>query len=228
MLVAVIYEINAPLVFTRNVSVLASDQAVLQGMGNTVVQVNAGAVVHLQSVNISSCTFYSATGVVNFGELRMTECSVHGFFRDANNGANGAGIQNAQGATLIMDDCDAHDNRIGSTVGESRGGGLANLGHAEIFRSRFYHNTAYGEGGGAIANCGGSLFMSGTSVYNNTAGNSRGLGGGILFTRGSGRVVFTRSAVWYNTIVGHSTISSGTPSDFAFYRTDPSPSRCDL
>ena len=121
---------------------------------------------------IQACADFSFNvggAIVNFGTLRLEDCTV----RDHSAGMGG-GIANAGDATLI--DCTVRDNFAGS------GGGIDNLGALELVHSTVRDNDA--SDGGGICNDGTA-----TLVDSTISANSGPLWGGGLVNGGTATLV---------------------------------------
>jgi hypothetical protein len=153
-----------------------------------VFQVNSGANLTINNVTVrNGSAFGGGGGILNFGTLTMTNCTVSG------NSADGGGIAN--GGTLTMTNCTVSGN---SAFGS--GGGIYNSGTLTMTNCTVSGNSAVASVGGGIANV-GTLTMTNCTVSGNSA-----VGGGGIYNGGT---VNAR-----NTIIANNSASSGGP-DFS-------------
>jgi len=122
--------------------------------------------------------YFDGGGVLNFGTLTLSSCTVTGNF--ALNQGNGGGIYN--GGTLTLNGCTVTSNISINGAGIYNAGitDYGTYGDLTITSSTVAGNYFYGEGGG-IYNQGNSTFTSST-VTGNYAGYGYGEGGGIYNT----------------------------------------------
>jgi hypothetical protein len=204
---------TGPFTIGQNLTLMGIGHAVLDGnQAGTTVTVDSGARVRLQRLNITNG---SIGGINNQGTLTVNESTVS----DNTTPFAGGGIFNLNSATLVVSRSTVRNNystgaggginNNGSlTVRDSRvfgnsadnGGGIANVGigsTARVIHSAVHNNTARVNEGGGLGNSQGTLTISNSVVYANTAPH----GGGIENDT-NGTVTLTRSTVERNTALG--------------------------
>ncbi len=231
---------TGPFTISNDLTLVGTGQAVLDGnaAGRTVT-VGSAAVVRLDHLMITNGT----GGINNQGALTVVDSAVSG--NTASNGPGG-GINNAVNATLVVTVSTVRDNyslgaggginnngvltvRDSHLLGNSADncGGIDSVGvgnSATVSQSSVNNNMArVADGGGICDGQTGTLTLSGSEVYGNTAGFGAGLydndgtanvirstverntassqGGGIFVVNG-GAMTLTRSAVQSNTAEG--------------------------
>lgn len=211
------------------------------GAGTTIVDANgidrvfhvrAGADVGISGLTItggvaqgdpSSLLGWSGGGIVNNGELVLTDCVVTGnaATEPADKSGDGGGISNGEGKLTLL------RTTLSNNTCEDTGGGLRSHGSSatvSIIDSTLSGNTSFTAAG--ISNTGGSkLTVTNSTISNNTAisgggglrsedagseasitssvisGNSA-LGGGGLYNIGGSVISVTDSSITGNTVTG--------------------------
>ena len=231
---------TGPFTISKNLTLDGIGPAVLDGNAAArTVTVGTGASVRLNHLMITN----GIGGINNQGTLTVRNSTVSG--NTASNGPGG-GINNAVGAILVVNVSTVKDNyALGA------GGGINNNGSLTVHDSHLFGNSAdncggidsvgigitatvgqssvhgniarVADGGGICDGQGGSLTLSGSLVYSNTAGFGAGLydndgtasvvrstverntasaqGGGVFNVNG-GTMTLTRSAVTGNSADG--------------------------
>jgi predicted outer membrane repeat protein len=230
---------TGPFTISNDLTLTGSGRAVLDGdQAGPAVTVGRGAQVHLNHLAITN----GIGGISNQGTLTVGDSTVSG--NTASSGPGG-GINNGVNATLVVTTSTVRDNySLGAGGGiNSNGsltvrdswlfgnsadncGGIDSVGTgvtATVIRSSVHGNTARVGVGGGICASQGTLTLSESAVYRNTAGFGAGIydsdgtdsvirstvtnntasdqGGGIYSVNG-GTVTVTRSAVQANTANG--------------------------
>jgi hypothetical protein len=135
---------------------------ILKGSGtDTAVRNVGGNTAGLQRLRITGGSDLDAGGVLNYGTLTLTHCTVTG-----NMGSGGGGIRNSGIiATLTLTGCTITENQ------GDHGGGIHNSGTAHLIDSEVTGNNA--AFGGGIRNWLGTLTLDAASrVTGNTASSS--------------------------------------------------------
>jgi parallel beta-helix repeat protein len=145
--------------------------SILQGtFGGRVVAIGAGITATLQSVRITGGGPDVGAGILNEGDLTLTDCTLIG--NDAN--GNGGGIYNTGDSTLALTGCTITMNTAGGA-----GGGIYNSGFCTIKSSSVTFNESDSFGGG-LSNSGSLYFNVQMTLTNVTVSNNTGqIGGGI-------------------------------------------------
>ena len=150
----------------------------------------------LEGFTITHTEGLTGSGVYVFNSnLTINECTISG-----NTGIAGAGIDNYSTLTITSSTISGNTGNVGAgiynynngtlTINGSdiftntagNGGGIYNYGGTiDITGSNIYSNTATGHGGGGIYNSGGTLTITSSDIFTNTAGN----GGGIYNYEGT-------------------------------------------
>ncbi|SDL40498.1 CSLREA domain-containing protein [Pseudomonas indica] len=144
-------------------------------------------------------------GVANFGRFNLYSSVVRENGCGGMSNAHGGGIFNADGGTLAVRDSTIIDNSVGDEAETAAGGGIYNIGTADIARSAFISNNAQKGGGGAISNLGTLMLSNSTLSENVTYDPSyEGRGNGAFI---NGRPSPTMTAVPEATLV-HVTIAN--------------------
>ncbi|MGH2616439.1 MAG: hypothetical protein ACRDJC_14445, partial [Thermomicrobiales bacterium] len=144
---------------------LGAGNTLLQGSGtDTVVTIEAGNTVSLQSLRIAGGSTSFGGGIRNFGSLELTDCTITG-----NTATNfGSGIDNS--GTLKLTGCTVS----GNVAMASQGGGIRNDGTMTLTGCTVSGNTA-GAGGGIY-----NFFGTGELINSTVSGNTADFGGGIF------------------------------------------------
>ncbi|HEX5575710.1 MAG TPA: choice-of-anchor Q domain-containing protein [Gemmatimonadales bacterium] len=181
-----------------------------------ILRIGSGVNVKLANLTIrGGKTDRAGGGIINFGTLELTDCTV-----SDNSAEQGGGIDNHGPLTLL-------NSTIRHNSADFRGGGVANhsFDTVTVANTTFANNSAgLGQLGGGIWNLGGTLMLTNSLVASNTAGgiantgtatvastriadNSNGGGGGIENT---GRMTLSLSTVAHNTGAGILNRDGGT------------------
>ncbi|MGP3691633.1 hypothetical protein ACTVZO_44565 [Streptomyces sp. IBSNAI002] len=185
-----------PFTIDKDLSLTGRWGAVLDGNHqDTTITVNGNVRVYLESLSIVNGAAKirnpgppgaDGGGIRNNGgNVTVTRSTVH-----HNTAAFGGGISNEGIGTMRLTATNVHHN-----TAAGRGGGVFNLDDAELtlLRSAVHDNTAGGIGGGFHND--GSLVLSDTKVY----GNSAGSGGGGIYAE-DGTATLTGATVVRNTV----------------------------
>jgi len=148
------------------------------------------------SSNVDLGGFATAEGgaIDNQGTLQVNQSTISG-----NTSSNlGGGIFNGSSAAAYL-----YNSTISGNTAAVSGGGLYNSGYVSIHASTISGNTAngthYGNGGGGIANVGGTLLLSNSTL----AGNYAYYSGGAVFNNSAATLTLTDS-----TVSGNSALNS--------------------
>jgi len=140
---------------------------------NGIIALANGATLQIINSEISSNDVQGANGVIyNDGVLSLQNTKIY------NNKTSAGSIYNAKNGLLSITDTNIYSNQ------SNYGGGIYNLGTANLISGNVYNNSALDVDG--VVGCGGGIYnlgifnLSGGKVYNNTAS----LGGGI-YNKGS-------------------------------------------
>ena len=188
---AIINLTSGTLLISKNVTINGpgSSNLIISGSGGlTVISVADAANVNIFGVTISSGGFVYGTGsggggIVNSGNLVLTDSSVSGNSAGGMFGGYGAGIAN-QGVLTVIN-CEVSGNL---TYGN--GGGIYNGGTATITNTSLTNNTANGGpfiglgNGGAVYNTGSLIVFRSTLSGNTSSGDSGGGNGAGIFNFG--------------------------------------------
>jgi hypothetical protein len=157
--------------------------------GSRIFQVNAGATVGLSGLALANGSASDGGGIVNFGTLALTDCTLAGNA----SGNDGGAIEN-QGGTLALTRCTLSGNSAGSdgggilsagtltasgctlsgnSAGDS-GGGIENTGTMTLTNCTVSDNQA-GFSGAGLRNDGAAVAVQGCTIANNTAIDSAGV-----------------------------------------------------
>jgi hypothetical protein len=142
-----------------------------------IFQVNAGATVGLSGLALANGSAFDGGGIVNFGTLSLTSCTLAGNAA----GQDGGGIEN-QGGTLSLTRC-----ALAGNSASRLGGGIASNGTLALTNCTLSGNSAGSDGGGIFGI--GTLTASGCTLSGNSAASS---GGGIA---NGGTMTLTNSTV---------------------------------
>jgi CSLREA domain-containing protein len=109
--------------------------------------------------------FYGGAGILNFGTLTVSNCTISG----NTDTFIGGGIENI--GTLTLSKCTLTANSANSDGSTAMtgflGGGLYNVGNATVQDTTVSGNLAAGDGGGIYNNFGATLTLSGSTVTGN-------------------------------------------------------------
>jgi hypothetical protein len=155
--------------------------------GGRAVANPAGVTAELRNIWITGGTGPHGAGVVNEGDLTLTDCTISG---NTSVGQHGGGVSTVEGASLTMTGCSVHHNTaIGANI---NGGGMYVSGPATLTNCMIGPNNTAGTAGGGIALVGttrGPLTLTDCTV----SGNHTERGGGIyndgLLTINGGSVI---------------------------------------
>jgi fibronectin-binding autotransporter adhesin len=145
----------------------SSGLAVNGNASNTVFHVESGVTASISNLTIENGAGNLGTrgtsggGILNEGNLTVTNSTIDG---NATMGGSGAGIYNADSATLTLN----NDTIVNNTT-SSKGGGIASYGTMNISDCTIAYNFADSTGGG-ITIRGGTLALSNSIVDGNTGG----------------------------------------------------------
>ena len=182
------------LVIDKNLTIDGPGAAQLKVSANYsapfVFQVNSGVTAAFSGLTISEAggpagTASSGNGVLNSGNLTVTDCTVSG---NRNQAGGGAGLQNT--GILKVVGCFITGNVTTTIVG---GGGISNLGGTLIVKNSTVSGNEGGGNGGGIRN-----IDSGTAyVSNSTISGNRAFRGGAI-EQGTGSFTLVNSTVVLN------------------------------
>ena len=167
------------------------------GALSRVFLVDAGVTATISGMTIENGSADTGGGLLNFGTLTLTDCTVSGNTAST----NGGGIANL--GTLTLD-----HSTLSNNSSSGSGGGVFSSNSLTLTASAISDNTAGGSGGGVYGAAYSSVSISGGSV----SGNSANLGGGVY----SG---YQSTAMLTDcTISGNSAVSGGGVL-FGYYAT---------
>jgi TIR domain/Trypsin-like peptidase domain/AAA ATPase domain len=155
------------------------------------IVINDGTLT-LTNIKVSGNSTYDGAGGItnnNTGTLTINKSTISGNKStiSSEKSIGGGGIGNE--GTLLLNNCTISDNTT-----NTGGGGISNAGTLTLTNSTISHNTSSGGGfGGGIGNYGGSLTISNSRIFGNTAA----AGAGIF--NNSGPLTLSNSTVSDNT-----------------------------
>ncbi|HZT32447.1 MAG TPA: choice-of-anchor Q domain-containing protein [Bryobacteraceae bacterium] len=173
------------------------------GVNRVVSILNASAQVGIAKVTIRHGVAAGGGGILNWGALRISYCTITANAAASSYSATGGGIYNSGTLTII-------DSALSGNAGTTNfiyGGGIYNSGTLAITNSTLSGNAANGftgGGGGGIYNASGTVRISNSTFSGNTGSPS---GGGIY---NGGTVTLQNSIVANSTSGGncYGTVSS--------------------
>jgi len=165
------------------------------------------------TVSISGLTIKNGTdsGIVNFGTLTLTGCTLTG--NSDFQQSTGGGLYNDGAATAALFDCTISNNKApGTSMLGDAGGGIFNNGTMTLTNCTVSGNSASGVGatGGGIEN-GGVLTIAGSTLNNNSTSGLEAEGGAI-FNNG-GILTLTDSTLSANSVSGALSLGGGIETD---------------
>jgi len=187
-----------PPVAAKELTIVGGRSTAIDGGGrDCVLQIDAGYTLRLSNVSLRNGKCQRGGGISNSGTLHLDKVIVSG-----NQGTQGGGgIFNADGASLELTHTVVQGNQSADPTA-GMGGGILNLGTANIEESVGSGNTAAVRGGG-FENAGVSLILRQATVSGNT---TQGNGGGIDISAGSRGQPLT---ALIRTLVSKNTAASG-------------------
>ena len=154
---------------------------VIDGDGaGTAVRIESGATVVISQTTIQNGSANYGGGIYNVGHLTLVGSEV----RKNLVSFGGAGIYNASGATLVLEQSTVQFNELDGRI--VHGAGIYNLGTMTVTGdSKVSNNTVLGSlsYGGGIYNSGTMTVTGGLKVESNTVSGSQARGGGIFNAR---------------------------------------------
>ena len=171
-------------------------EVTISGAGKSrVFQVDNGVTASISGVTVTNGSpTRDGGGVLNYGTLSLTGCSVSG--NSVGYHYWGGGLANA-GGTVVLSNCDVNGND-GRSYGF--GGGVANLKNGMITLTGCTISDNRGRAGGGLINYQGQMSLTDCVVSSNTGGAFDGGDAGGLDT--SGTLNLTNCLVSDNTVVG--------------------------
>jgi hypothetical protein len=158
-------------------------------LSQRVLNVNAGAILHLDDVTLTLGSSSNGGAILNQGTLTLTDSTV-----SKSSASLGGAINNAVGSTLRLTRSTVSGgsaeiaggifNRgrltlVGSTIARSfadgsdalpgEGGGIVNAGRATLFNSTVFGNGASSVGGGIRNRSNGTVVLSNSTISDNSA-----------------------------------------------------------
>ncbi len=145
--------------------------------------VNKTLMINGKGASLTKISGNNATRVFNAdGNLTLNNLTITG--GRVSGGANGTGIYNNSGKTLVINDCVIFDNSVVNSGSWSNGGGIYNAGTTTISRTTISANGTTATSGNVAG--GGGIYSSGRLVIENStlsgnaaAGGTNNYGGAI-------------------------------------------------